>query len=90
MFCNGFSLIKFGNDKMTVDDAENYTLQHMYDHVRFDPCKWKVDHDQKTIGSVKIAIIFMTRFMMCFCSDQEEPMSKQVGFYTPWIKYIIT
>ncbi len=37
----------FGNDKMTVDDAENYTLQHMYDHVRIDPCKWKVYRYQK-------------------------------------------
>jgi hypothetical protein len=26
---------------MTVDDAGNYTLQHMYDHVRFDPCDGK-------------------------------------------------
>jgi hypothetical protein len=52
MFCDGFSLISLV--MTTVDDAENYTLQHMYDHVRFDPCKWKVDRDQKIIGSVKL------------------------------------
>jgi hypothetical protein len=39
---------------MTVDDAENDTLQHMYDHVRFDPCKWKAYCYQKKIGSVKL------------------------------------